>query len=608
MSWNYNEWKLGYNPMTGKRSITKAMFMAVATHCKRALYTMLYSPNDYKEMEEDLTIQNAMKQLESISWQYFKTKRTNIVEYKNFTRMVDETTNYIWNHQKDKPFINGATFKGNDGCICRSTWVEVKPDKSIKLYSIHVNTENGEAKKIQNQLWDLAYQVHVINNSDENNRLKVSECVVLFVDNTYRKPTRGQDAEKIFIEKDVTDIVNALVTGIPYNDEDNNIVYGNCSVKDVLEEVYDVIDMQALSIEDLEKNEPKVYMCSNCLDPMECPCFGHCKKVDNADDSIIWKIGNLRKNKKFQLINQGYRKPEELLAAVEANYITLNEKQIRQLEYELGWQIFPHMETEAIKNWFTNAFPMEARKLYFLDFETFMYAIPIWRDCAPYEKIPFQFSLHVYDRDTYELEHYEFLAKKGKDPREECARLLCKYIPKGSISIAYNRGFEKSVLGQLAKQFPEMEEHLLDIAANIQDLMIPFQRHNYYRKEFQGKYSIKYVLPGLFPTDETLNYKNLVEIQNGMMAMDGYLKLQNAKGNSARETRKNMLSYCALDTFAMVKIFWFLEKLIICNFEEEDAYEEMKFYDGYKAEMKGTLPNEIPKKRTKKEIPKKKIA
>lgn len=604
--WNYDDWKIGFNPITGKRSVTKAMFMSVATHCKRALFNMLYNPEDYSEPENDLTIQNAMKQLESVSWQYFGKKNVNIVEYKNFTKMVEETKKHILNYRKEKPFINGATFKGSDGCICRSTWIEVKSDKTLKLYSIHINTENGESKKLDMHLWDLAYQTHVINNSDENKKLKVSECVILYVDNEYRKPNRGQNAKKIFIEKDVTNIVNALVTGIPYNDEDNKIVYGNKSVKDILIEVYDVLDMQALSIEDMDKYEPNVCMSSDCLEP-ECPCFSHCKKLENCENSIIFNIGNLRKNKKFQLINQGYRNAEELLAAVEANYIKLNDKQVRQLEYVMGIKRFPYIEENAIKNWMEETFPIEARKLYFLDFETFMYAIPIWKDCAPYEKIPFQFSLHIYDRDTYELEHFEFLAKKGKDPREECAKLLCKYIPKGAISVAYNRGFEKSVLGQLANQFPEMEEHLLDIAKNIQDLMQPFQRHNYYKKEFQGKYSIKYVLPGLFPNDETLNYKNLIEIQNGMMAMDGYLKLQNAKGSETRETRKHMLSYCALDTFAMVKIFWYLEKLVQCNFDEQLVIEEMKFYDGYSAEMKGTLPNEISKKAKKTTAKKKKV-
>ena len=32
---------------------------------------------------------------------------------------------------------------------------------------------------------------------------------------------------------------------------------------------------------------------------------------------------------------------------------------------------------------------------YFLDFETAMFAVPIWKGTRPYQQIPFQFSLHI---------------------------------------------------------------------------------------------------------------------------------------------------------------------------------------------------------------------
>lgn len=601
MSWNYDEWKSGWDFLNRNRKITKAMFMAVAIQCERALYNLLYNAKECANPKEDLTIQNAMKQLNEMAWLLFGKKNVTTIEYKDFAAMQSQTKEAILS--RSKPFINGATFASPDGCVCRTQWVGVKEDKSLCLYSIHVNTETGEIGKLDEQLWNLAYQMHTIQGSGA----KVSECRILYVDTTYRKPFRGQDASKAFINLDVTEWVKAFVTGVPYEDKDSKVVFGLVSVKDILERVNAVIDMQYLPTSEMV--EPNMEMSRKCLEPYECPCYGHCQKLMNCQDSIIFKVGGLRKDKKFQLINMGYRDAEDLLFAVESEAISLSEKQIRQLEYEVDKQKVEslknskvpykgkdrHIEKENLKNWFEDAFPKEARKLYFLDFETFQYAIPIWKNLAPYEKVPFQFSLHVWDRDEKTLEHYEFLSKKGKDPRRECAELLCRHIPMDGIGIAFNRGFEKSVLHKLGEYFPDLEEHLNAIADNMQDLMIPFQRHYYYRVEFAGKYSIKFVLPGLFPTDETLDYHNLEEIQNGVHAMEGYLKLQMAKRGEARATRKNMLAYCSLDTFAMVKIFWYLEKLILCDFDEDDAILEMEEYNGYSSQMKGIYPMDVPK-------------
>ena len=603
--WNYDEWKSGsWDFLNRHRKITKAMFMAVAIQCERALYNLLYNGKECASPKTDLTIQNAMKQLNEVSWLYFGKKNVTTIDYNNFSIMEEETKSAILN--RSKPYINGATFSSPDGCVCRTQWIEIKEDKSLCLYSIHVNTETGEIGKLDEQLWNLAYQMHTIQGSGAI----VSECRILYVDNTYRKPLRGQEPKNLFINLDVSEWVKAFVTGIPYEDKDSKVIFGLVSVKDILERVNAVVDMQYLSVDEMK--EPEMEMSKKCLEPYDCPCLEHCKKANACQDSIVFKIGGLRKDKKFHLINMGYRDAEDLLFAVESGALKLSDKQIRQLEYEVDNHKVEslkdsktpylgkdrYIEKENLAQWFLNAFPASERKLYFIDFETFQYAVPIWKNLAPYEKVPFQFSLHIWDRDKKTLEHKEFLCKKGKDPRRECAKLLCEWIPKDAISIAFNRGFEKSVLRKLAEYFPDLADHLENIAENIEDLMIPFQRHYYYRVEFAGKYSIKYVLPGLFPDDETLDYHNLEEIQNGVNAMEGYLKLQMSKRNESRSTRNNMLAYCALDTFAMVKIFWYLEKLILCDFSETQAIEEMKEYDGYTSRMKGVLPA-LPKTKEK---------
>ena len=196
--------------------------------------------------------------------------------------------------------------------------------------------------------------------------------------------------------------------------------------------------------------------------------------------------------------------------------------------------------------------------LYFLDFETFQMSIPKYDGVKPYMQIPFQYSLHYYDVDN-NLNHKEFLAQADIDPRRKLAEQLVKDIPKNVCVLAYNMSFEKTVIKNLASLYPDLSKSLMNIYDNIKDLMIPFKSRDYYTKNMHGSYSIKYVLPALFPDDPSLDYHNLELVHNGSEAMDIYANLGKKSKEEQSIIRKNLLKYCYLDTYAMVKIY---DKLI----------------------------------------------
>ena len=116
-------------------------------------------------------------------------------------------------------------------------------------------------------------------------------------------------------------------------------------------------------------------------------------------------------------------------------------------------------------------------------------------------------------------------------------------------------GFEKGRIKGLANLYPDLAEHLMNIHDNIQDLMIPFQKKYYYSKAMQGSYSIKYVLPALFPDDPSLDYHNLEGVHNGGEASATFKKMATMTPEELEEYRKHLLKYCGLDTFAMVKVW-----------------------------------------------------
>ena len=125
----------------------------------------------------------------------------------------------------------------------------------------------------------------------------------------------------------------------------------------------------------------------------------------------------------------------------------------------------------------------------------------------------------------------------------------------GVCVTAYNKSFECSRLKELAETFPDLEEHLLDIRDNIVDLLVPFQSGWYYNRAMGGSFSIKSVLPALFPDDPALDYHNLEEIHHGGEAMAAFPAMEHMDNEQLERTRRNLLKYCELDTFAMVKVW-----------------------------------------------------
>jgi hypothetical protein len=200
--------------------------------------------------------------------------------------------------------------------------------------------------------------------------------------------------------------------------------------------------------------------------------------------------------------------------------------------------------------------------IYFLDFESFQPPIPLYENSRAYEQIVFQYSLHYIEQDGGELYHKEFLAEPGEDPRRKLAEQLCIDIPKNVCVAAYNMTFEKGRIKELAQLYPDLSEHLMNIHDHIVDLIIPFRRKDYYCKDMQGSYSVKYVLPALFPDDPSLNYKNLEDIHNGGDASAAFSAMQNMPPDELQRCRNNLLKYCGLDTYAMVKIWEKLKEAV----------------------------------------------
>ncbi len=291
--------------------------------------------------------------------------------------------------------------------------------------------------------------------------------------------------------------------------------------------------------------EPAVDLHENCNKPYPCAFWRHCTKHIPAQS--VFDVYRIPFKKKIELYKKGRITFKALLASGELK----NEKQRRQLEFAVGNRDDAYVNREEIAGFLNSlSYP-----LYFLDFETVQPVIPIYPGTRPYTQIPFQYSLHYIENEGGPLKHSEFLAVPGTDPRRALAEQLCADIPMNVCVTAYNKAFECTIIKRLADTFPDLSEHLLNIREHIFDLLVPFQSGFYYNRAMGNSFSIKSVLPALFPDDPGLDYHNLDQIHNGGEAMSVFPKLASMATEEREETRRNLLKYCELDTFAMVKVW-----------------------------------------------------
>ncbi len=194
--------------------------------------------------------------------------------------------------------------------------------------------------------------------------------------------------------------------------------------------------------------------------------------------------------------------------------------------------------------------------LYFVDFETFNSAIPLFDGTRPFAQVPFQFSVHCQDASGAPVTHAAFLADGLGDPRADFVEALLNAIgPKGDI-IAYNYPFESTRLRELGEQFPARRDALEGLRARGKDLLVPFRKGWYYEPAMGMSNSIKSVLPALVPD---LTYDGM-PIDNGEMASRHFVQLLHGRFTGDVEAlRADLLEYCALDTLAMVRILAVLE-------------------------------------------------
>ncbi|WP_288806187.1 DUF2779 domain-containing protein [uncultured Novosphingobium sp.] len=300
-------------------------------------------------------------------------------------------------------------------------------------------------------------------------------------------------------------------------------------VRHLVNEVPGILETAQAVVKD---PEPELPLGPHCTNPAPCRFLPHCTTRAPGPQ---WPVTILPDGGWKKWKRKGY---DDLLA--------LDEQEMKPREAMIvaatrSGRPFHDLEgaREAIGQW---TYPRA-----WIDFEAASPALPRWIGTQPFQQVPFQFSLHLEQADG-SISNQEYLCCDGSDPRKGCAQALVAAVPANATLIAYNAGFERSVLRRLARDVPDYAEPMLSMAERTVDLQ-PVARNCWYHPAQRGSWSIKAILPSV----ADLDYDRL-EIKGGAMAQDRFLEAIDPSTPRERrqEIEEALRAYCRQDTWAMI--------------------------------------------------------
>ena len=435
---------------------------------------------------------------------------------------------------------------GDDEKMSQET-KEIMKDSAI-IYGGRLLVDGVTARYDALVLNDGAWDVYLIKGTKQVNEIYYHELAL----QCYILNTLGYTVGRVHVMHLNTSYVRENTLNL---DELFSICDVTPNVQQVEKTVKSEIEQIKLTLK--RATEPHTSIGPYCLKAMgesvgaECKFKAQCFK--GLPQPNIFDISGtyLKLDRKFELYAQGIISFEALVDVTPLS----NHAKI-QIDCELNHRdIIDKKKISTFLN--TVSYP-----LYFLDFEAFNPSIPRFKGTTPYQQIAFQYSLHIKETVKSELRHIEYLAKEGINPTREFAEKLIKDLNSQGSIVVYNKGFETSIIKKLAEMYPDLNTQLHALNTRVIDLMDVFRGKFYYQKEMQGSYSIKNVLPALFPNHPELDYKQL-KIKNGMMAMNIYPLLHLKSETEKEQIRNDLLAYCRLDTLAMVRILEHLEQSVV---------------------------------------------
>ncbi len=473
--------------------LSKSSYMA-GLDCHRKLWQLLWdrdsaAPNDGMSQ----LIMEYGNRFGELAHTLFPDGTLINIDIFNLNRAVEDTRQAI--EAGAKVIMEAAFCHGQ--CRILADIVEKQPDGSWHLIEVKSSTRVKDE-----HIPDLAYQKWVM----EKSGYPVSRCSVIHAD----KIGVWRDIGSIFKRIDVTDKVNAASDPVANNVESMLTLTHPGSIAP---------DARANFSKRCHACNFKKTVCWKEIDDFTIYDVIHASKIPALEAMNVLYLRDIPDD--FNLNDRDRRN----VTRINSETIDVDNQAVAKM---LGKLKYP---------------------IYFLDFESIAVAVPLFDGNNPWEKLAFQYSLHIMDENG-QVQHIEYLHEESTDPSEAVANRLAQDIGEQGSIVVYHAGMEKGVLEYLRGRFPEYAASLQGMIDRLWDLELVFKNH-YRHWKFGSKSSIKVILPNLIPE---LSYKDL-EIQEGGSASWNWIQMIESDDTKAQRAMAEALrKYCERDTWAMVEL------------------------------------------------------
>ena len=362
---------------------------------------------------------------------------------------------------------------------------------------------------------DVAFQLHVANEAG----LKVSRVEIVHVNKDYVLKDKGLEPKRYFRRVDVTAKAKKRLRDIP----------------GMITTFLKIVD---------NDRTPDIEPWTQCHTPYECEFLDRC--TANKPEDWIFYLPRLGEKRGELLRAKGI----ESIAKIPEDVPLTDQQAIIRDVYRTGRPYISPELKSALRSFGPPA--------YYLDFETMSPAIPLYPGTRPYERLPFQWSLHARDKNG-DLRHFGFLADGSNDPRAAFVESLLEKLAPSTEPIIVYSSYESSTLDQVANVLRQHRKAIKGVISRLCDLLSIMREYVYY-PDFGGSYSIKDVGPVIAPS---IGYDDLDYVADGGAAAWVFERIAAGRCDGQEEILRNALEeYCRRDTRAMVEIHSQLAKII----------------------------------------------
>ena len=420
-------------------------------------------------------------------------------------------------------FLYQATALSRDNLLAKADFTTVNPDSSLDIYEVKMvsglDMEKTQRRPDKERHFDdVTFQKITF----ERSGYRLGRIFLIHIDGDYRLKGETVEPAKFLKQVDVSDEVAAREARIAELIEKARKCYAG--------------------------QEPDCG-CRYKTKGQRCETFQQFNRDIPTKNSVL-DISRIQVGKITSLLERQIYKIEDIDPEL-VEEIGFTDKQRQQIQVIRSKE--PIIEKEAI----AASLGQVIQPLYFLDYETVNYPIPIFKGARPFQQIAFQFSLHILENDARSPRHLEYLMPSADE--EELRRLVAELQagigPTGSI-VVWHQPAEKSFHKSLVELMPEYAGFFESLNERIFDLEEIFSKQHYVHPEMEGKTSLKNAVNIIRD-----GYYGDLDIQEGSLASAAWSEALDADPDEKEKRFEQLRQYCRRDTLAMVEIYQHLLRL-----------------------------------------------